>query len=511
MKSEMHNCYIIKQLKDKFLKFCYDKKLGIYYQEFFDGIWTDIKVVYKECFNNFYVFQVQEECIYVLCQDICGDIILCTLEHKECKKRILLHMRQDIITPLYIRAFVYLDSFHLLYSLIDRYNKYELLIHQNLLNNTKWSTPRILTSLDDYNTVPFYMTQDNNSTLLLYTSFLDTHKLIIRKFYGAENRWEKEFIVYESDFPYLDYNFISEGNRIHYSFITQEEKINKVIYGFLQGENHNSIELFSEERIESCLLLLRNKVLWIVWVCDCKLYGCYSLDNGNSFSNPSIYVCFETSLPIKIFCQEFLENNENYISLNQMYVMNSKVAGQFFLEKLLDAVPILELTEEEHIENILEDKNCDINKLKGYFRNLYKNIEILKAEKDKIELDLKNSKEEIANLIEEFEKKENELKLLRKEIRTQKDKENFYLKDNKKFKDENNLLEQKLIEKNREKTQIEKKLAAKDYENKMIKQQLTVFIEEASERIKNKKNEKEKFSIIKWLFDDEGTSKKESS
>jgi hypothetical protein len=499
------------------LKFCYDKKLGIYYQEFFDGIWTEIKVAYKECFNNFYVFQVQEECIYILCQDICGDIILCTLENKECKKRVLLHMRQNIITPLYIRAFVCMDSFHLLYSLIDRYNKYELLIHQNLINNTKWSTPRILTSLDDYNTAPFYMTQDNNSTLLLYTSFSDTHKLIVRKFYGAENRWEKEVTVYESDLPYLDYSLIYESNRIHYLFITQEEKINKVIYGFSEEENFNNFEMFCEKRIESCLLLLRNKVLWILWVCDYKLYGCYSLDNGKSFSEPIIYGCFETSLPIKIFYQEFLENNENYFALNQTYVMNSNVIGQFFLEKLLDTIPMSELTEEEYIENILEDKNCSINELKEHLRNLYKRVEILKTEKSEIELALKNSKGEITNLTEAFEKKENEISFFREELKTQKDKEKFYLKDNKKLKEENNSLEQKLIEKNREKTLMEKKLSSKDHENTIlkqqaesIKQQLAAFIEETSERIKNKKNEKEKFSIIKWLFDDEDISKKES-
>ncbi|NFK30173.1 hypothetical protein FDB13_12960, partial [Clostridium botulinum] len=101
MVNEKYDCYLIKQKDDTLLKFSYDSQDGVYYQIFMKQNWSDKKSIYKESFKYFYVLEECNGKINVFCQDICGDIILCTLEGIRWNYETLFHMKYDSIMPVY--------------------------------------------------------------------------------------------------------------------------------------------------------------------------------------------------------------------------------------------------------------------------------------------------------------------------------------------------------------------------------------------------------------------------
>lgn len=322
MTNKKYECYLVKQKDGALLKFCYDSQRGIYYQILIKQIWSEKKSIYKESFEYFYVLEEWNGRIHVFCQDICGNLILCTLEGKEWKYKILLHMKYDVIMPIYFRAFFYSDDIHLLYNIVDKHTYSEVLVHQIAKNGVQWSSPQIITKLDYYR-FPYRIYQYCKSNLVLLNTMLaGVYQLTSRNFHIIEGRWGKQEVIHKSLLPYIDFTFCVEENRKHYLFITQDDQVNRVIYQYKEIGLQKNIILFQHEKIDSCLLRLSNKILWALWICGNKLYGCISTNYGQNFSSPRIYRHFDKGLPAKVFYQEYSANKQNVYTSHEIYAMN---------------------------------------------------------------------------------------------------------------------------------------------------------------------------------------------
>lgn len=505
--NKKYDFFLVKQKDGKLLKFCYDSQQGICYQILMKYGWSEKKSLYKESFEYFYVLEEGNGKIHIFCQDICGDLILCTLEGQGWKHKTLLHMKYDIITPIHIRAFFCSQDIHLLYNVVDKHTYSEVLVHQVAKNGVLWSCPQIISKLDCYSRVYYRICQDCKSNIiLLNTMVAGVYQLISRSFHIIEGRWGKEEVIHMSLLPYIDFTFCVEENRKHYLFITQDDHVNRVIYQYKEvGLQKNTI-LFQYEKINSCTLILYNRVLWALWICDNKIYMCFSTDYGKNFSSPRVYMHFDKVLPVKVLYQEYLADKQNNHFINEIYAVNVNGQEQLFLPELLEASIDTEVEKNKNFEHKVENSTFKKEELKNYFSK----VKILKREKEELELKLKETYEELRTLKEDMQYEKNQISNLKYKFYNEKEKINIYMYDNDILKKKNSCLEQMLLQKDKEKILMEKKLDEKEKENENLKQQMNVKsaedlsdTEEAKTRNENQIPKHVRFSLIKWLLDDE--------
>lgn len=507
MTNEKYDYFLVKNKDGGLLKFCYDSQQGIYYQIFMKHKWSEKIVIYRESLEYFYVLEERNGEIHVFCQDICGDLILFTLEGTEWKHRTLLYMKNDVIIPIRIRAFFCSQDIHLIYNLVDKYNNSEVLVHQISKYGISLSLPQIIAKLDCCSRLSYSICKDSKFYIVLLNTMLaGVYRLISRKFYIAEGRWGKEEVIHTSILPYIDFTFCIEGNRKHYLLITQDDQVNSVIYQYKEiGLQKNTI-LFQHENIKSCILILYNRVLWALWICNNKLYGCFSTDYGKDFSSPRVYRHFDKVLPIKVLYQEYLRGKENNYFINEIYALNIDGQEQLFLPELLEASMDTEVGNNKNLDYKAENSIFKKKESKNYFAK----IEVLKKEKEELELKLNKAYEELRALNEAIKYEKNQMANLKYKFYNEKEKIKTYINDNDILRKKNSFLEEELLLIEKEKMLTGKKLAEKEKENNKLKQQIDFEhvenisnSEEDKTRDKNNIQKHERFSLIKWLLDDE--------
>lgn len=506
MINEKYDCYLIKQKDNTILKFSYDSEKGVYYQIFMKHNWSDKKSIYKESLKYFYVLEEGNGKINVFCQDICGDIILCTLEGIKWNYKTLLHMKYDSIMPIYIRAFFHLGHIHLLYNIVDKHTYSEVLVHQITENGVNLGSPQIINKLDYYNKIPYFIYEDSKSNLVLLNTMLDgRYKLTSRNFHIIEKRWGKQEVIYTSLLPYVDFTFCVEESRNHYLFITQDNQINRLIYQYKGIGLQKNVILFQCEKIDSCVLMLLKGALWALWICDDDLYGCFSKNHGQNFSTPRVYKHFDKEVPIKVFYQEYLEDRKDKYYFYEIYAISVNGEEQMFLQELLENSINIQEDDKGNLDDMGEDLDYKMIELKDYFTK----IEILKMEKEQSQAKLKIVEEELKRLNKAIKYEKNQAIKFKYQFYKEKEKGKIYINDNDKLKEKNRYLENKLLLKDKEKISIEEKLVEKENENEILKKQIN-FMEiqnlSNSEKIinegNNERSTQEKFSLTKWLFED---------
>jgi len=507
MTNQKYDYYFIKQKDGKLLKFCYDNQQGICYQILMKQGWSEKLSIYKASFEYFCVLEEWDGKIHVFCQDICGDLILCTLEETEWKYKIILHMRYNVIMPIYIRAFFHSNDIHLLYNIVDNHTYSEVLIHQIAKNGIQWDFSQIVAKLSYCSKFPYCISQDSKSNLvLLNTMLVGGYQLISRTFHIIEGRWGKEEVIYTSLLPYIDFTFCVEENRNHYLFIIQDNQLSRLIYQCNEIGLQNNTILFQHKKIDSCLLILSNKVLWALWICENKLYGCSSTNYGQNFSSPRVYRHFDKKLPAKILYQEYSADNQDKYVYQEVYALNQNGEEELFLHDSLEDSVAVGIDDNKSLKTKIQNADYKVEKLNDRFAKLKK----LKIGKEEFQQKFISSKEELKRLNNAIEYKKDEISKLQYQFYKDKEKIKLYTNNNDKLKDKISYLEQKLLLNDKEKIIIERNLIKSKKETESLKRQLELLkvhnlpaSEGASNKSTNKHPKQSKFSLIKWLFDDE--------
>lgn len=481
MKNKKYDYFLVRNKDKKLVRFSYNIGLGIYYQIFINKKWSEKKTVYKESFEYFYLIEDFNHNINIFCQDICGDIIICTLEGREWKYKTLFYMKYNVITPIEVKGFFYKDKVNILYNIVDKYSNLEVLVHQSYNKLKKWTAPEIITKLDCHSNLSYDISQNYKyNVILINTMSSGIYKLISRTFNISRNSWGKEKIIYISRLPYIDFSFCISENRSHYLIITEENQLNIVIYQYREMKLNKetrlqkNIILFEQEKVDSCVIMLLDKVLWALWISNSKLYGCFSTNNGQDFSNPVVYRTFDNIVPVKAYYQEYIGDKENSYINNEIYVFNFNEEVHLFLNELLENQVILE---EDNDNNSLITNLKDIiyeNKSINYkgenldykdkkVQECCKKVESINIEKEKLQKKLKVANGEIKKLNEEIKilnetinKQKTQISNLQYKFYKEKDKINIGIKENSILEEKNNYLKNKLLLKDKEKYQWKK-------------------------------------------------------
>lgn len=361
MDSKFYNDFLIRKKDRSLLRFSYDDEHGIYYEEI-NKRETKKNIVYKESFRYFYVTEDMNENVNVICQDICGDIILCIFINGSWKYKTLFYIKYNFITPINVKGFFLKRDFKVLYYL-DSDSK-------NLFfNDNSNNYPIAIYSENNCMNINFNILKVNNKAfVIINTISLGIYKLLLKEFSIKDNNFIRNKIIYISKNQYIDYSYSINENQIHFLIIDNEDKKNSIIYTKSNIKNeknsHEDIILFEgESTISSCLIIEIKEVLWALWISENKLYGCYSLNSGEDFAEPLIYMDLTEKFIKKI---DLIEGNKN----KEIYVIEKNGHLNLFLEELLEDknnidIDYKEISYSPIIKNSeLNTTNDEIKKLK---------------------------------------------------------------------------------------------------------------------------------------------------
>nr|MBO2495087.1 hypothetical protein [Clostridia bacterium] len=478
------DCYLVRQKGGALIKFCYDEQHGIYWQEFEGGRWSDKKTVYNNAYGYFCVLVDERQRIYIFCQDICGCLVLCTWQREQPEAKLLFNVNRNVIMPVHIRAFLCGGNIHLFYNMIDQYGNAEVLVQQISPDGLKWGSPYIVTGFDRCNDVPYRIVQDGKSRLyVLKTSFAkweypeEVHfedqaaygyQLSFRTHYAVDNSWSREEVIHRCPYSYKDYTLLVKDNVVHYLFIVQEEQTDKVIYKNKHLGLGDETVLFTDENIDSCLLMICGEKLWALWTRNGEIYGCFSRDGGKSFSDPRLYERCAGCMPEKVYFQGCFEEGDDGsighgLHANELYVLNADGRECFFMDGELKSLSSLD-AEGESSGGSVGDSHYDVKRLWELLADICLVIKAADEDKVRLQAQLEDMKGQLAKL-------NDIVQAIKSQFQTAMEKLDFYEKENIKLKKRCNYLEQRILAYEDAKKLLEKRLAQQCDANKNLKQE----------------------------------------
>lgn len=385
----LKNYYIIKQKDGNTLRFSYESGVGIVYSMLDHNQWSEYKTVCENAINNFCVLIGDPDKIQVLCQDLGGNIVSCSLCSGLWKNVILVQRKSLDASSVYFNAVQRQKDLHLFYMIADRRSKHQAVIHQIQYDGIRWSPPVIIDGIKPLSREPFIICMDSKGNVYIYYRNIGVgNKLGYKKYLSDKETWGNFNELSNTGLGYEDLSFLAEEENFNLLYITKKENFSSLYYHCKDILWRKPVELFQNEKIESCILFKLENDLWAFWVCDNKIYSCSSCDNGHSFSTPSIYRFIDSYRPVKAFYRSNL-SGENSACINEIYVNDSDERDFFILSDLLPGIinveddegMILELLDIsdphlEHIKNHITELNEKINKYKENIRT--KNQQIFK-------------------------------------------------------------------------------------------------------------------------------------
>ncbi len=358
-----YNDFLIRTKDKSVLKFSYKEDIGIFYETIISNKIIDKNILYKGCLKYFYVFEDNNKYINLIYQDLIGNIILCVFSSNSSKYRRLFYSKHNFITPINMKGIAIKEEFILFYNLDSNPEKVYF------RNNINAPSIVIYEGKNDIKVDFKILYSKDYISLIIYSVSFNIFKIILKTYNLKSKKWITNKNIFINNRSYIDMSFCIRNNKVHSLIVIDEDKTKSLIYKYniidKDEQLQREIILFQDKYIASCLILELENCIWALWISEKKLYGCYSLDLGENFSNPSIYSYIIEDIR-KI---QFIEGKEN----KEIYIKEINGNIILFLEELLkDKKSINTIPKEKDIVFSLkeiENNIIDTKKIENYKKN----------------------------------------------------------------------------------------------------------------------------------------------
>lgn len=288
--------YIIKNSKGKLYNFYLNEKQQIEYivtdQE---NRWAEKDIVFEEAINSFSVEIDELDVVHIVSYSKKGMIHYHTSVKNNWIHKNIKSYSTDI-SEIYYPVIKIIDkSINIFYYFHDKKYKSTCdLVHFVLNEESVWKS-RSLFKIN-YNKFinPFYVLLKEGGMYVLFTSLIgEFNQIFLASFDDQSYKWQKPIQITESPIEKIYiYGLMINKDILHIAWSEFDEKGLTVKYIKLCGkqfEKDSSIQSLSEK--SNCsfpILLFYNGLLWCTWTQMNKLYACYSKDEGNEWSSPTI-------------------------------------------------------------------------------------------------------------------------------------------------------------------------------------------------------------------------------
>ena len=432
--------YIIKQSDNNTFKFTYEKNLGIVYQNLENNLWSENKLIFKTTLKNFCILLLPNDKIYLFCQSSQGHIILCIYEDNHWESNIILKSKNDSIQEIYLDAILYKNEINVVYSIPDEKSKHSALFHQVVNSDAKFSPAKMIDIITNSFAVPFILHSDGIDLYLAYQNLKQDYLLGYKVLVDNSNIWSNFIVLDKSSLPYNDYSIVSSNSNIHYAYVKDIDT--KCELNYYNKESKEAKSLYKDEKILACSMFILDKILWVLWICQNKIFGYFSKNNGKTFELQPYFKDISTLSLEKAIFQSNLKEDIDHIVIKEAFITNDDkleilVLGNLYnvkpkkdvlLKELNDVENSKELSEYKinvknyldktfeklsYYEKKLNQKDALISQLNDMLKTHRNDSQILRKKHSLLEINTKKFKEDLNELHTNLNFKEKEIELFK--------------------------------------------------------------------------------------------------
>lgn len=370
-----HSAYIIQDNSNTLYSFYYMNG-SIYIRHFTNNIWSRAENLVSDIRPNYSISQ-SSSLLYLICQEIKGNILLYTFKNQVWSRKILLESVALNSPDIYMASIIKNDSLSLIYNLPDNKNKTQNIVLHQQLGNGQWNSPKILDNISPGTT---FFKLINNKYLfyiknkVLYMQNIENQQETIKLYTGNIIDYSAVFF---NDAPHISLiaktrigiqliyihnqksNVLWEGNKGSFTAINLID--NKIILYFVTGN-----------RLYNIINPVENKELTVIGA-DNYIKAQYTSAQGNS---SLCDIIINSNRPSDLY---FVKKENTYSSENK-------------LKKLQQDI--------NNMTNELNKKNSAINQLYNY-----------KVRNEELIQENANLRQRYKELLEKYKSKDNQKQL----------------------------------------------------------------------------------------------------
>ena len=345
------------------------------------GRWQAEHVIAENCRENFTV-HIENDIIYLFCQDMQGDIIAVTINALDdsVNRRIVLKNQSDHVLQIFLHPIITEKGLSsIIYNTTDAEDRSNYLMIRHLSENGQWLPA---SQIDKYWSDSFEVQRVTGDHLLLfYHSRTPETNLGYREI--TPERQGNYIVYYTTKYFVSDSSSLTTDNGIHALFVIKSMFSSQLIYRRnITGEFNSPIVLYEAQRIEKCILFFVKGILYITFSASGYLYICTSDNKGVSFSRPVRYRNKFCQNPEKAFFINQSMQSEDIFYLRQVYVDRSAAWDIQIIPELYEDFFPVDTVKDEDNAYVPRNKNPEYTDEVERLRNQISLLRQHSAEKD---------------------------------------------------------------------------------------------------------------------------------
>ncbi len=410
----MENTYIVKLKKDKLICFFYLNDEGIAYKVYENNYWSKTEVIFRNALENYTVSLAEDRTIYIFCQDIGGNLFVCTNPDGVWKNKLILENKSKKINKVIFYPIISENNITLIYNVPESDNRPGFLVSQSINNLGKWSEP---VNIDNYiqlqNSIFQVQQVAKDHVLLFYQNRTGELRIGYRELTSS---LQGPFNVFhQTTFQIRDQSFLTTNEEIHFCYIVKTYFSSQLIYRKKTDNGFTKPKvLWEAQRLSKCVLSIIKDKLYIYCISNNNPLEIISNDLGETFEKPAeAKGKFSAESEKAFFISEYKLDESDYF-LREILVNSEKPWDIQIIPNLVNDFFPVALKTAERVEKQIKVQNEDeyqgeINELKEYLSKMKNQLLMAKRmleEKDRQIISmttlLKNKNDELAELNYEF-------------------------------------------------------------------------------------------------------------
>ncbi|VYT89880.1 hypothetical protein [Clostridium tertium] len=316
MENRFNNYYLVRYNPSILLKFSYKESIGIYYELIKDGKRLEGKIIHKNAFRHFNIFYSKDLSINLICQDICGDIILYKLRKGKWSFKALLYMKYNKISPINFYGYENNKELKFLYS-DSNYGQGDV-VSICFNKYLEYDFNKIIFREKNIKSLDYKFFSNKESDFILISAIESNDKKLIIRQIDSENEsstYTKDITI--EHYEYDDMSFLPMNQKCHFLFLKEYDELRTINYKvfYYKDEKYYCKEyiLFKGSDIKSCILREEHGVIFAFWISNNNLYSAFFIDEIKGFSKPVIYKNINGENIRKIYLYNRGETMETYV------------------------------------------------------------------------------------------------------------------------------------------------------------------------------------------------------
>lgn len=329
------NCFILQTLNRNLWYFFYSPDGKICYSLYHNKHWGNPITIIKNVNYNFSVNLTSKEDIYVFCQDLSGNVILCLYSNDTWSTKIILENKSSEIYDINFQMLYNSQSLNLIYSMPVVGEKSSQLIYHSMENN-KWNSPQVLDNIIPFDNLPFIIQQVNdNLSIAFYEKKGKDCCLGYREFSVALKKWGTFNPFHSTIYTYIDQSFLTTQDTIHALYIIKTGFSYQLIYKNKSSDEwSNSITLYESNKIDKCSIFIIENQLWAIWYINSQLYACISYNFGKTFTKPSRYQGNYNNSAVKAYFITNIKQKEEKLFIREILLYGQPIPQILLIPEL---------------------------------------------------------------------------------------------------------------------------------------------------------------------------------